>query len=65
LGALERIEVNEHWEVILGLLTALITVAVLENPMFDQMVAGGVVLVSGLITQVVSLMVYEKTPPPY
>jgi len=66
MTALERLEVKEHWEVIFGLLTAMIGVAALENHpiMYDQMLAGGVVLVTGLITQVTSyiiLVVYCTT----
>jgi len=62
LSALERVEVKEHWEVIFGLLTALMTVAMIDNPMYDQIVAGGIVLATALMTQVMSLMVYQKNP---
>ena len=58
LAALERVEVNEHWEVILGLLTALIKVALIQNPLFDHIIAAGIVIVSGLITHTVSLKVF-------
>jgi hypothetical protein len=41
LTALERIEVNECWEVIFGLLTALISIAILDNPVYENIFAGG------------------------